>query len=206
MKNERREIARLEAFSDGVFAIAIMLLVLELKVPSLSSNASPWDLARALGERWPSYLAFCGSFGSILIMWMNHHGIFRLVQKADAPFALANGFLLLMIVVVPYPTALVAEYLEKPAASTAVVAYSATYVLINIAYNALWFAASYKKRMLKPDVDLAHIRLTNLSFLSGLPIYFLALVISFWFPRVGMAICSSLWVLWAAMANRHFPN
>ena len=96
-----RETARVEAFSDGVFAIAITLLVLEFKVPHLAEGASSADLFAALAQLWPSLIAFLGSFGAILIMWINHHGLFRLIHKTDGPFLFANGFMLLMVTFVP---------------------------------------------------------------------------------------------------------
>ena len=81
-----KETGRVEAFSDGVFAIAITLLVLEFKVPHLPAGASGRDLFLALLDLWPSMVAFLGSFGAILIMWINHHGLFRLIHKTDSPF------------------------------------------------------------------------------------------------------------------------
>lgn len=206
MNTEGREMARLEAFSDGVFAIAITLLILELKVPHLSESAGPSELARAMVGNWPSYFAFTASFASILIMWMNHHGIFRLVKKADSPFVLANGFLLFTVTLFPFPTALISEYLEKPAAKAASVTYAATYVLISIAYNALWLSAAYKNRLLKPGLPTHEIRLMGRSFLLGFPIYALALALSFFFPLLGVLVCSSLWILWAFLAHRNFPK
>ena len=121
---EEKETGRIEAFSDGVFAIAITLLVLELKVPHLAGDAEPGALAAALLKQWPSYLAFVTSFFTILIMWANHHAIFNLVHKTDAEFLFANGFLLLLVTVVPFPTALLAEYLIKPGAPVAAAVYA----------------------------------------------------------------------------------
>ena len=93
-----REINRLEAFSDGVFAIAITLLVWQLHVPRLGSHPSGAALWPALGREWPSYLSFLTSFATILIMWINHHAIFRLVQRTSTSLLFANGFLLLLVV------------------------------------------------------------------------------------------------------------
>ena len=96
-----KETGRVEAFSDGVFAIAITLLVLEFKVPHLPEGATGRDLFHALLKLWPSLIAFLGSFIAILIMWINHHGLFRLIHKIDPPFLFANGFMLLMVTFVP---------------------------------------------------------------------------------------------------------
>src|SRR5579863_5349666 len=89
-KQAERQTGRLEAFSDGVFAIAMTLLALELKVPHPASAA---DLPSALASEWPSYLAFVTSFFTVLIMWVHHHAIFRLVHRVDAKLLFANGFL-----------------------------------------------------------------------------------------------------------------
>ena len=114
-----RETSRLEAFSDGVFAIAITLLVLEVKVPKLEGGATSSALARALLDQWPSYLALVTSFFTLLIMWVHHHLVFRQVHRADVRLLFVNGILLLFISVTPFPTAVVAEYLGTPAAPAA---------------------------------------------------------------------------------------
>ena len=102
------ETARIEAFSDGVFAIAITLLVLDLKVPRDLPDGR--TLAGALLAQWPAYMAFASSFMTILIMWVNHHRIFTLVGRSDSRLLFFNGLLLMGVTVVPFPTALVAEY------------------------------------------------------------------------------------------------
>ena len=109
VNEDARDSARLEAFSDGVFAIAITLLILELKVP-------PHDvaLAPALWERWPSYVAFLASFMTIGVMWLNHHRLFSLITKKDDGLIVINLLLLLGITWLPFPTALLAEHLLGP--------------------------------------------------------------------------------------------
>ena len=103
--------ARIEAFSDGVFAIAITLLVLDLKVPRELHEGQ--TLTSALAHQWPAYVAFVTSFLTILVMWINHHRMFTLIGRADDRLLIFNGLLLLGITVVPFPTSLVAEYLGQ---------------------------------------------------------------------------------------------
>ena len=91
---------RVEAFSDGVFAIAITLLILEIRVPHVAHGL--WAGLLAL---WPSYVAFLLSFVVILIEWVNHHELLRNVQGVSYPFLFANGLLLLTVTFVPFPTA-----------------------------------------------------------------------------------------------------
>ena len=115
-----KETGRLESFSDGVFAVAITLLVFDLQVPHLPAGTiSVYTLGTALFKQWPSYLTFMTSFATILIMWASHHGIFKLVYKSDTPFLFANGLLLLLVTVVPFPTSLVTQYLSTSAAALA---------------------------------------------------------------------------------------
>ena len=107
--------ARVEAFSDGVFAIAITLLILDIKVPAVAddgawpSNANGW-LLHELGRHWTAYVAYVMSFAVILVMWVNHHRIFELLARIDRPFLFWNGLLLMLISIVPFPTSLLATY------------------------------------------------------------------------------------------------
>lgn len=145
-----RTTARLEAFSDGVFAIAITLLVLDIKVPvDLPVNTR---LASALLAQWPAYLAFVTSFATIGIMWINHHRLFNLIIRTDQMLYILNGLLLLGITFVPFPTKLVAEYLLKPDRATAAMVYNGTYVVIAIIFNLLWRYASHNYRLLDHNV------------------------------------------------------
>lgn len=129
--------ARLEAFSDGVFAIAITLLVLDLRVPQeLAEHGGLW---RALGAQWPSYCAYLVSFMVIGIIWVNHHGVFDRARAVDRPVLFANLALLLLVSVLPFPTRLVSEFLTRgDDAKAALAVYSSVMVLIGWAYSALW--------------------------------------------------------------------
>ena len=204
MTNEQREAAveketgRIEAFSDGVFAVAITLLVFDLKVPQLPpGEISVTALGIALFKEWPSYLTFMTSFATILIMWVSHHGIFKLVYKSDTLFLFANGFLLLLVTLVPFPTSLVATYLTTPAAALACAVYSGVFVVINIAYNLLWWSAARHHHLLKPSVSPAQVKIHTRNMSLGLPAYLLATLLAFWNPYASVGICSGLWIFWA---------
>ena len=152
---EKNETARVEAFSDGVFAIAITLLILDIKVPQdLPEDTS---LARALVEQWPAYLAFFGSFTFIGVMWLNHHRLFTLIKKSDHGLMIWNLLLLLGAIVVPFPTALMAEYLQKPGASVAAMVYSGLYVLLGIVFMGLWQHA-LRNNLLAVNADPAMVK------------------------------------------------
>jgi len=109
---DEKETARIEAFSDGVFAIAITLLILEIKVPQEAGSEEA--LTKALARQWPSYVAFLSSFATIGIMWINHHRLFTHIRRIDHGLLVLNSLLLLAVVVVPFPTALLAAHWGGP--------------------------------------------------------------------------------------------
>ena len=195
-----KETGWIEAFSDGVFAVAITLLVVNLSVPHAPSGTAftAATLASKLRDQWPSYVAFVTSFATVLIMWINHHGLFKMINKADTRFLFANGFLLLLVTLVPFPTALVAEYLTNPqAAKTAMAVYAGLFVLISLAYLCLWVAASHQRRLIKPSVSDAAVRaITRRNFL-GFPIYLLATIVAFVQPLISIGICVASWIFWS---------
>jgi uncharacterized membrane protein len=127
--------SRLEAFSDGVFAIAITLLILEIKVPPAGV---PGELGPALARLWPSYLAFIASFATIGVMWINHHRLFALIERNDEGLVALNLLLLLGVTWVPFPTALLAEHLLGPDQRIAGMMYSATFLVLALIFNLLW--------------------------------------------------------------------
>ena len=198
---EEKETGRIEAFSDGVFAIAITLLVLELKVPHLPEGAPAGALGAALLQLWPSYLALVTSFFAILIMWANHHMMFRLIRRVNAPFLYANGLLLLVVTVVPFPTALLAEYFERPAAPVAAAVYGGTFVLGSVAYNLVWRAAIAGRRLLRSDVSEERIEKLTRKYRVGVPLYLVATAGAFVHPFITVAICTALWVYWIATSK-----
>ena len=200
---EEKETGRIEAFSDGVFAIAITLLVLELKVPHLShEGARTGALAAALLAQWPSYLALVTSFFAILIMWANHHAMFNMIRKVNAPFLYANGLLLFVVTLVPFPTALLAEYFERPAAPIAAAVYGGTFVVGSLAYNLLWRSAIAGRRLLRSDVSEERIDRLTRSYRVGVPLYLVATVGAFIHPFITVAICMALWIYWIATSKQ----
>lgn len=166
----RNETGRIEAFSDGVFAIAITLLILDIHVPS----ASPAGLGVALLRQWPVYLAFLTSFATIGIMWINHHRLFTLIACADDGLLALNMLLLLGIIVVPFPTALVADFIEQPDGRVAALVYNGTFVFIAIVFNLLWHYAAHGRRLLGNGADPAAVRAISRQYAVGPVFYLLA--------------------------------
>lgn len=146
---------RLEAFSDGVFAIAITLLVLEIKVPSASELSQAHGLWPALAERWPSYVGFVASFFIVGVMWTNHHALIEHLRRVDRRLLLANLFLLMGVSFLPYPTAVLAQNLANPITRTdATVFYGIALAFNSLTYNVLWWLGrSSQRTLIEPDVQ-----------------------------------------------------
>lgn len=125
---------RLEAFSDGVIAVAITLLVLDLRVPESDGAAS---LTRALGALWPNYLAYVISFLAIGIIWINHHTLMRRLARADRSVLALNLVLLMCIAVLPFTTSLMATYLDESGGRLAAVVYAGSFLVTSAVFLAL---------------------------------------------------------------------
>jgi uncharacterized membrane protein len=165
---------RFETFSDGIFAIAATLLVLEISVDTAHTS----DLGSALLHLWPSYLAYVTSFITIGIIWMNHHTCVETISRVDRPFLFINLLLLLTISFLPFPTRLVADYLQRPGEQAAVFAYAATFVVMSIIYNAWWRYASTNRRLIGPNVPQSRLDAITRAFNPGVPIYVITLLVA----------------------------
>ena len=146
-KFERHETSRLEAFSDGVFAIAITLLVLDL-IEILKPGESK-DLLTYYLQNWQPFLAFLIGFITILVCWINHHHVFIYITRVDSNLFWVNGFVLLLITFTPFPTAILAAYLGKQG-SPALAIYGFNYFLISVASYCLTFYA-FKKSLVRRE-------------------------------------------------------
>lgn len=177
-QREEKETARIEAFSDGVFAIAITLLVLELHVPK-PAELGNGSLLTALWHEWPSYFGFILGFFTVLIMWFNHHKLFTHIRRSDHVLPYANGFLLFFITLTPWPTALMAEYIGEPQERAAVSVFAAFFVMLAVSFNVLWRYATHKGRLLSADADLAGVRRITRMYSLGPTGYFVAFLLSF---------------------------
>jgi uncharacterized membrane protein len=186
---------RLEAFSDGVFAIAITLLVLEIRVPEGAAG----DLAHELASQWPSYLAYLVSFLVIGIIWMNHHAVIDHLRRADRPLMALNLFLLLWIGLIPWPTRLVAEYMRdggEPERVAALV-YAGTMTMMGVAFGLMWSYASHDRRLIGSNLSDAEIRRRTLRFTIGAPIYALSILVAVFSAPACLVIIAALAVYYA---------
>jgi uncharacterized membrane protein len=183
---------RLEAFSDGVFAIAITLLVLDLAVPP-RDNLPADSLASALGHQWPSYFAYLVSFLVIGIIWVNHHTVFDKVRLVDRPVMFVNLALLLIVSAIPFPTHLLAEYLTAGSDShVAAAVYSATMFLMGIAFALLWLTITRNERLLHEHEDRAASRAAIRRFGLGNIFYLATIGLSFVSAIATLAVHAAL--------------
>jgi uncharacterized membrane protein len=194
-----KETTRVEAFSDGVFAIALTLLIFTIKLPELDDLTTKEKLYLALINLWPSYLAFLLSFMAVLIMWINHHGFFKYLRKINNSFLYANGFLLLTVTFINFPTSVLARYFDTPADNIAAAFYCGSILLINISYNLLWFSSAYKRRLVKDEISDALIIKIRNAYWFGFIIYLAAFIISFFLPHLGLFISVIFWFFWLAL-------
>jgi len=181
------EPGRLEAFSDGVFAIAITLLIIEIKVPHAGEVTAAGGLWPALWHLWPSYLAYLISFVTIGIMWANHHAISHYVRRVDRAYVLATIGLLMSVSFVPFTTAVLAEHLPHPESRTAATMfYGAWYVVVAIFFNVVWWAGIRGRRLLGKEVHEQGLQTISARYRMG-PIGYLV--------SVGVALVN----VWAAL-------
>jgi uncharacterized membrane protein len=188
-----KETGRVEAFSDGVFGIAMTLLVLDIKVPPPGNGT----LAEALLRQWPAYFSYVTSFLTVLIMWMNHHKLLRHIHRINHPFLVLNGLLLMGVTLVPFPTALLAEYIGHPGARTAAAVYSGWFVVISIFFNLLWRYPASRGRLLARDYDPVAVAAITRQYRVGPVLYAAAFVLAFVNVAVSVGLCFALAVFFA---------
>jgi uncharacterized membrane protein len=176
---ERRdnETARIETFSDGVFAIAITLLVLEIRVPEVGEDES---LLEALVELWPSYLGYGISFLVLGTVWANHHNRFRYIVRSDHVLLFINLVFLMCNAFIPFSTALLAEYMQgsEVERTIAVAVYSGTLAVTAIFFTLLWLYAAGNYSLVDPNLDPALLRAMTRRFVVGMVLYIAAFALA----------------------------
>lgn len=197
-----KETARIEAFSDAVFAIAVTLLVLELHVPEFNIGAEPAALLAELSRQWPAYIAFIISFFSIFIIWVNHHKVFKQIYKRNTGLMFANGLILFLVSLVSYPSALLARFYLSDSKQLSVTIYTGMFVLVNLAFNLLWQQSTKDRGLLRPGISEDAIRQLRNNYLYGFPTYLAAFIISFFYPDAALLICILLWIFWAVSSKK----
>jgi uncharacterized membrane protein len=204
---DEKTTSRIEAFSDGVFAIAITLLTLDLRAPVLppdtSGDAMHGLLLQRLAAMWPNYAAYLMSFAVILVMWVNHHRIFALVRKTDQAFLFWNGLLLMLVSVVPFPTELLAKYFLTPAAKVVSAVYAGHGCLIAVAFTTLWRHATRHQSLLASGAQ-AEVKRLSAQYRFGPLMYLVAFGLAFvsaW-ASIGMCVLFAVFFSLQGFAGR----
>jgi uncharacterized membrane protein len=185
---------RLEAFSDGVFAIAITLLVLEIRVPHSGTS-----LGRELLTLWPSYFAYAVSFIVIGAIWINHHAMFDHIVRADRKLLLLNTFHLMFIAFLPFPTAVLSQALhnraDEPVATSF---YGGTLTVIGVLVTAMWYYASHEHRLLGENISPDEARRNGRRFLVGPVCYGIGSLVALVVPWLALAsyVALNVFFLW----------
>jgi uncharacterized membrane protein len=181
-KRRQYRTGRLEAFSDGVFAIAITLLVLDIAVPASAEK----HLLRSFIDEWPSYMAYVVSFATIGAMWLGHNAVTEYLDHADATFVRLNLLLLLFVSFLPFPTRLFAEFIERDSPErVAVTIYGISLLLTATLLMVLWRYA-LRTKLVRPDADDEEIQLLTQRLTPGLAAYLVLIVAGLFIPVIAV--------------------
>src|SRR4029077_6717728 len=176
---------RLDAFSDGVFAISATLLVLNLHIPELVKHASATDLLHALFEQWPRLVSFAVSFSIIAVYWIGHHIVLHYVRHVDRMFLNYNNLYLLIVAFMPFPTALIGQYGDN---LTAELVYGTTLVIGSLVLSLLWVYATTNHRLVDPDLNDRLVRKATTLILAGPLVYVPAMALAFVRPHISLFV------------------
>jgi TMEM175 potassium channel family protein len=200
------ETGRLETFADGVFAIAATLLILNVQaVPTEDCVGDA--LSCQILHAWPSYVAYAVSFLTIGIIWVNHHNVMRQIARADRTFLMITVLFLMVVAFIPFPTQLVAEHISGAFddAQAATVTYGITLTLTAVLFNAVWFYAARRNRLLHADADPRVVRGISRTFLWGPWTYIVLTIVAAISPdlgAVGFALFALFWVIESSVFGR----
>jgi uncharacterized membrane protein len=191
------ETGRVEAFSDGVFAIAVTLLILAVGIEQSIAEGS---VTHQLLHLWPAYIAYAVSFLTVGIMWVNHHQIFRHFVRVDRPLLLLNILLLMCISFTPFPTRVVADSATNDAdRQAAAVLYGLTMTVTAICFFSVWIYGS--RRLLRADTDMREVTGITRSYLPGAPTYALATAIAFVNSIASLIIFGAIAIFYAISSS-----
>jgi len=193
---------RLEAFSDGVFAIAITLLILDVHVPEDMTHA-----AAALRAQWPSYLGYAVSFAVIGIIWTNHHAALAYVGRVDRGFQYLNLMLLAAVAFIPFPTALLARALQDGEGErVAAAVYGGASTAMGLSFGALWLYAVHRPGILRQALPQTALAAITRRFVTGGPVYGLSIVLALTVPSLCLLVYGLLAVYYAIPGRGGIPD
>ncbi len=199
---------RVEAFSDGVFAVALTLLVVSLAVPEARAGEvlNARELLQILAKQWPQFVAFSASFFSVLLLWISHHHTFTMIRRTSRHLMLANGLLLFLVTLIPFPTAVLARYIQTPGASVVAALYASIFLLITATFILLWHVVLSTPGLLRAHLTNEEKRTIQRKNTLGLIPYIAAIAVAFWQPYLTVLICIALSVYWVASGGEAGPT
>lgn len=171
---------RLNAFSDGVFSIAITLLLFEVRAPAVEAlDASGKSLADALWDERVPFLTLALSFALMGIYWVGHAAMFRLIQRADRNLLWANLLFLLFVGLIPFSAVMLTSYVDRPGDDrVAITVYSANLILAGLSLDLLWHHASKGKRLIDPAIHDHVVWMVHVRVLAGAAVYLVAIALA----------------------------
>jgi uncharacterized membrane protein len=205
-----KDTSRIEAFSDGIFAVATTLLALEIGVDikdmqahhSLESTTNS-ELLQALKAEWPKYFAYFNSFASVLLMWMSHHQIFKLIRTTSNRLILVNGLLLLIIALVPFPTKTLGEFIGTGAQKMAIIFYTGYSVIVASVYVLFIHTVNSRNASLfLPNISPKTISGIIKDLHNGLFFNIIIFIIAFFAPVIALILNFCMWVFWAVATRQ----
>jgi uncharacterized membrane protein len=199
MSSAPSETFRIEAFADAVFAIAITLLVIEIRLPPHEEVLRMGGVGPALLSLWPSYVGYLISFIVIGIMWANHHNLMKLVDRIDHGFITLTLLLLMCVAFLPFPTAVMAEHLADPdphERAVAVAFYCACFTVTALFYFLMWWHAARGRRLIASHVPDEAVTAITRAYVPGWLLYLTATALAFVHVALSLAIVLGLAVLY----------
>ncbi len=194
---QQKETIRVETFSDGIFCIAVTLLSIEIGV-EVKEGITNNGLTQELIHKWPILLAYFISFINVLLAWIGHHSLFTKINTTNNFVMIANGLLLMIVALVPFPTKTLGIFLLTGAFKTAVIFYTGYFVLISLAFRLLWYAASTKRNLLIEGITEIEIKAFTKSENTGLVFNCIIMAVAFINPWAALVLSFIMWIYWIA--------
>lgn len=196
-----KKTGRLEAFSDGIFGVAITLLAIEIGI-SEYENPTNGNLWGKIVEKWPEYFAYFNSFATVLLIWMGHHKILNRIWKANHWIILLNGLVLLFVVLFPFPTRTVGNFIGTPAQNTAISFYAGfTGIIVLTMFFLNLGILNNRKVITNPEKNISWFKNQTKQQLVAILVYGIATVLAFYLPNVALALTFLMWVFWAIVTK-----
>ncbi len=196
-----KKTARLEAFSDGIFGVAITLLAIEIGIKEYD-GATNLNLWQKIIDNWAEYFTYFNSFATVLLIWMGHHKIFNKIWKANHYIILLNGLVLLFVVLFPFPTKMVGEFIGTNAVNTAVSFYAGfTGIIVMCMFFLNLGILKNPKFIVNPEISIPWFKTQMKQQILAISVYFLASFLAFYSPTISLGLTFLMWVFWAIVTK-----